>query len=92
MVSTQPTWPRAYRTSSPIFFLLFSLRERFLTVKFFNSENSMIFDISQLSEPKYSFSKKCCMYVCMYVYMYNKFVGIITRNCEEIVKMLVFHK
>ena len=52
--------------------LLLSQRESFVTVKFFDSEISMITSISELPESKYAFSGKClcvCMYVCVYVCM-----------------------
>ena len=39
--------------------LLRSQRESFETVKFFDSNTSMIFDISKLPESKYAFSRKC---------------------------------
>ena len=39
--------------------MLLSQRESFVMVKFFDPEISMIFDISELPESKYAFSKKC---------------------------------
>ena len=49
--------------------LLLSQRESLVTVKFFDSEMLMIFNISELPpESKYAFSRKCmcvCMCVCV---------------------------
>ena len=45
--------------------LLLSQRESLVRVKFFDPQISMIFDISELPESKYAFSRKCvCAYVC----------------------------
>ena len=47
---------------------LLSQRESLVTVKIFDPQISMIFDISDLPESKYAFSRKClcvCMYVCV---------------------------
>ena len=59
-----------------VFPILLSQRESLVTVKFFDPQIPMIFDISELPESKYAFSKKClcvsvyvCMYVCVYVCM-----------------------
>ena len=46
---------------------MLSQRERFVTVKFFDPEISMIFDIFELPKSKYAFSGKC-LCVCMYVF------------------------
>ena len=44
---------------------LLSQRESLVTVKFFDRQISMIFDISELPESKYAFSKKClCVCAC----------------------------
>ena len=48
--------------------VLFPQRESFVTVKFLDPEFSIIFEISELPESKYAFSKKCvCVCVCVCV-------------------------
>ena len=45
---------------------LLSQRECLVTVKFFYPQISMIFDISEIPESKYAFSRMpVCMYVCV---------------------------
>ena len=45
--------------------LLLSQRESLVTVKFFDLEISVIFNIYELPESKYAFSRKCLVYVCV---------------------------
>ena len=53
-----------------MFCLLLSQRESLVTVKFFDPQISVIFNISELPESKYTFSRKClcaCVRACVCV-------------------------
>ena len=69
--------------SQPIWPLLLSQRKSIVTVKVFDPEISIIFDISELPESKYAFSTKylrVCMYLCVCVYVCYKYVYSIIRD------------
>ena len=64
------------------FDLLLSERECLVTVKFFNPEILMIFDIFEFLESKYAFSTKFCIYVCVYVRVYVACVFMCVKHCS----------